>query len=132
MENLNLNEELRKNETSLLVLGVIFFVLAIILWLLFNKAYHGYVYGYSLGVISYIVLIEGIVRLSPKRMKLSILLVFLTNIKLIIIGLAIYFSYKFLQINILHTCGGLFTSQLAITFSLISLYKNYKKDKSLK
>ncbi len=131
MENLNLKEELRKSENSLLIVGIIIIAIVLCLWLFFQRLYHGYFIGYLIGAISYISLVEMFLLLFQKASKATFAILIITNFKLIIIGLLVYGLHKYCQIKVTHMVFGLFFSQLVITVALLQMYLRQKSKRKI-
>jgi hypothetical protein len=113
---------LRKSEFSIIFSAVIVSVILLLLYFVTAKFYSGFISGYLIGSGSYISFVETSLLLAGKSLKLGILLVFITNIKLILIGALVYWLYL-LNFSIIQVIFGIFASQLAVTVLIFILHK---------
>lgn len=113
---------LRESEFSIVFSAILVSAFLLLIYFVTTQFYSGFISGYLIGSGSYISLVETSLLLAGKSLKLGILLVFITNIKLILIGALVYWLYL-LNFSIIQVIFGIFASQLAVTVLIFILHK---------
>jgi hypothetical protein len=118
---------LRESEFSIVFSAILVSAFLLLIYFVTTQFYSGFISGYLIGSTSYISFVETSLLLAGKSIKMGILLLFITNIKLVIIGGLVYWLYLH-NISVVQVVFGIFASQLAVMALVFILHKKTKQE----
>ena len=122
-----MNRLLRESEFSIVFSAILVSAFLLLIYFVTTQFYSGFISGYLIGSTSYISFVETSLLLAGKSIKMGILLLFITNIKLVIIGGLVYWLYLH-NISVVQVVFGIFASQLAVMALVFILHKKTKQE----
>ena len=118
---------LRESEFSIVFSAILVSAFLLLIYFVTTQFYSGFISGYLIGSTSYISFVETSLFLAAKSIKMGILLLFITNIKLVIITGLVYWLYLH-NISVVQVVFGIFASQLAVMALIFVLHKKSKQE----
>lgn len=125
----NSNAYLRRIEKKLGLFGLLFFLDPLLAFLIGFPPHYSFIIGYYLGYSSFIVLCETFIATQKKPIIMAIML-FLANIKLLLIGFIIWLLNKY-GFSAIEAIIGVFIAQSSVIIMILTLAKTNKNKEKL-